>query len=136
MRLFRIKFFKNTKICKKSFGFFRQFFCFFFGFLLTFLQKLVFNLLFCLSNITCPKIFQLVLSHHAKKNDNNLKKLCCVFETMVETICATCRVTGYPCLSFWNKLFQTMKSRKMYLYLIILSNFTFLIFFLFVCLFV
>ena len=38
-----------------------------------------------------------------KKNEYNLKKknvFFCIFKTMVEAVCATCIVTGYPCCSF------------------------------------
>ena len=41
--------------------------------------------------------------HNAsKKIYTNLKKNCCILKTMVRTFCATCTVTGYPCLLLKN----------------------------------
>ena len=49
--------------------------------------------------LICSFFIQLLLSHHAKKNNSNLKKknFLVFFKTIVGTFYATCAVTGYPC---------------------------------------
>ena len=45
-----------------------------------------------------------------KKNDNNLKKMVCIFfKTVIGTFCATCTITGYSCLISYCLTFKTIK---------------------------
>ena len=90
--------FQNFEKLQKIEKFSKYFLKFFFVFLVIFLETLFFILLtnVWLSNILNPHLFvHLFLSPHAKKNDNNLKKIWLyLFKILIGSFCATCIIIG------------------------------------------